>query len=150
MKKTYVELAVWAAIIVAVTLLGRWAFSVDTYAQEGGGPTPTVTPTTLGEEGDEEEEREDFPNCEEPFNADHPSCSGYVTQVDRTATAEARQTATAEARRTATAEVKQTATAEARRTATAEARQTATAESEAATAEAETPRERRSRPPRPP
>ena len=118
----------WVAIIVAVTLLGRWAFSVDTHAQEGGGSTPTVTPMTLGEERDEEEEeREDFPNCEEPFNADHPSCSGYVTQVDRTATAEARQTATAEARRTATAVAQKTATAEARRTATAVAK-TATAE----------------------
>ena len=51
----------WAAIIIAVTLLGRWAFSVDTHAQEGGGPTPTVTPTTLlDEEGDgEKEKRED-------------------------------------------------------------------------------------------
>ena len=45
-----VEFAVWAAIIIAVTLLGRWAFSVETYAQEGGGPTPTVTPTTLLDE----------------------------------------------------------------------------------------------------
>ena len=44
----------WAAIIVAVTLLGRWAFSVDTYAQEGVmGRRPTVTPTSLlDEEGD--------------------------------------------------------------------------------------------------
>ena len=79
----------WAAIIVAVTLLGRWAFSVDTYAQEGGGPTPTVTPTSLlDEEGDGEtkEKREYAPNCEEPFNADHPNCSGYVPIADRTPT----------------------------------------------------------------
>ena len=33
MNKSIVELAVWAAIIVAVTLMGRWAFSVDTHAQ---------------------------------------------------------------------------------------------------------------------
>ena len=107
------EFAVWTAIIVAVTLLGRWAFSVDTHAQEGGGPTPTVTQTTLGEEGDgdEEEKRENAPDCEEPFNAGHPSCSGYVSIVDQTATAEARQTATAEARRTATAEARKTQTA---------------------------------------
>ena len=32
--RKYAEFAVWAAIIVAITLLGRWAFSVDTYAQE--------------------------------------------------------------------------------------------------------------------
>ena len=47
----HVELAVWAAIIVAVTLLGRWAFSVDTHAQEGDGSTPTVTPTSLAGRG---------------------------------------------------------------------------------------------------
>ena len=124
MNKSYVEFAVWAAIIIAVTLLGRWAFSVDTYAQEGGGSTPTVTPTSLGEEGDgdEQEKRENYPDCEEPFNEDHPSCSGYIPMADRTATAEARRTATAEARRTVTADARRTATAEARRTATADAR----------------------------
>ena len=63
-----------------MTLLGRWAFSVDTYAQEGGGPspavTPTVTPTTLGEEGDgeEEEKREELPDCTDPGNAGYPEC----------------------------------------------------------------------------
>ena len=56
MNKSIVELVVWAAIIIAVTLLGRWAFSVETYAQEGGGQVPTVTPTTLGEEGGGDEE----------------------------------------------------------------------------------------------
>ena len=94
----------WAAIIIAVTLLGRWAFSVDTYAQEGGGPTPTVTPTSLlGEEGEgEKEKREDLPDCEDPGYVGHPSCSGYVSIVDRTATAEAIQSATATPRPTST------------------------------------------------
>ena len=67
----------WAAIIIAVTLLGRWAFSVDTYAQEGGGPTPTVTPTTLGEEGDsdgDKEKREELPDCSDSGNAGYPEC----------------------------------------------------------------------------
>ena len=31
MNRSIVEFAVWAAIIVAVTLLGRWAFSMDTH-----------------------------------------------------------------------------------------------------------------------
>ena len=82
MNKSIVEFAVWAAIIVAVTLSGRWAFSVDTYAQEGGSPTPTVTPTSLlDEEGDsdEEEKREDLPDCTDPGNAGYPECSGYRT-----------------------------------------------------------------------
>ena len=68
----------WAAIIVAVTLLGRWAFSVDTHAQEGGGPTPTVTPTSLlDEEGDDgdEEKRENVLDCSDPGNSGHPQCT---------------------------------------------------------------------------
>ncbi len=147
MNRSIVELAVWAAIIVAVTLLGRWAFSVDTHAQEGGGSTPTVTPTTLGDVGqegeeDEEEKRENAPNCEEPFNASHPSCRGYVTMADRTATAvAANKTATAEARRTATAEARRTATVVAK-TATKIARdQTATALSMNKTATVQSRRE---------
>ena len=32
MNRSIVEFAVWATIIIAVTLLGRWAFSVDTHA----------------------------------------------------------------------------------------------------------------------
>ena len=65
----------WAAIIVAVTLLGRWAFSVDTHAQEGGGPTPTVTPPTLLDEEDgEEEERNAIPDCDAPDASLFPAC----------------------------------------------------------------------------
>ena len=78
MNKSIVELAVWEAIIVAVTLLGRWAFSVDTHAQEGGGSTPTVTPTSLlDEEGDDgdEEKRENVLDCSDPGNSGHPQCT---------------------------------------------------------------------------
>ena len=93
----HVGLAVWAAIIVAVTLLGRWAFSVDTHAQEGGGSTPTVTPTTLlDEEGDddEEEKREDLPDCTDPGTWGYPECSGYRTPTPtRTPTATPTNTA---------------------------------------------------------
>ena len=46
MKRSYIEFAAWAAIILTVVLIGHWAFSVDTHAQEGGTPQPTVTPTT--------------------------------------------------------------------------------------------------------
>ena len=77
-ETSHVELAVWAAIIIAVTLLGRWAFSVDTYAQEGGSPTPTVTPTSLlDEEGDDgdEEKRENVLDCSDPGNSGHPQCT---------------------------------------------------------------------------
>ena len=65
----------WAAIIVAVTLMGRWAFSVDTHAQEGGGPTVTP-PTLLDEEEDDgdKEKREDLPDCSDPGNAGYPEC----------------------------------------------------------------------------
>ena len=76
--RKYAELAVWAAIIVAVALLGRWAFSVDTHAQEGGGPSVTVTPTSLLDEagdGDEDEKREDVLDCSDPGNSGHPQCS---------------------------------------------------------------------------
>ena len=75
-KKSYVEAAIWAAIIIAVAVLGHWAFSVDTHAQEGGGPTPTVTPTSLlDEEGDgEKEEKEIPPDCTRPDFEDDPMC----------------------------------------------------------------------------
>ena len=90
----------WAAIIITVTLLGRWAFSVDTYAQEGGGPSPTVTPTTLGEEREEGEEdkkkKEEPPDCTDPGNAGYPECAGYRTPTPRpTATDTPRPTPTA-------------------------------------------------------
>ena len=76
MNKSIVEFAVWAAIIIAVTLLGRWAFSVDTYAQEGSSPTPTVTPTSLlDEEGDGEKEKKEIPpDCTRPEFEDDPMC----------------------------------------------------------------------------
>ena len=69
----------WAAIIVAVTLLGRWAFSVDTHAQEGDGPRPTVTPTSLLDEEDdgEKKKKEVPPDCSDPGNAGYPECAGY-------------------------------------------------------------------------
>ena len=56
---------------------GRWAFSVDTYAQEGGGPTPTVTPTSLlDEEGqrDKGEAGRTRPDCTRPEFQDDPIC----------------------------------------------------------------------------
>ena len=36
MKKSYIEFASWVAIILVVIVIGRWAFSVDTHAQEDG------------------------------------------------------------------------------------------------------------------
>ena len=51
------------------TLLGRLGVLGDTHAQEGGGPTPTVTPTTLldeEEDGETKEKREDAPDCTRP------------------------------------------------------------------------------------
>ena len=137
MNKSIVELEVWAAIIVAVTLLGRWAFSVDTHAQEDGElgqgwawltPTPTPTP--------EVKKKEEPPDCEDPGNSGYPECQGYVPIADRTATAEARQTAAAEDRaKTATAiveRVRATQTARARAEQTAQARADATATAAAA------------------
>ena len=122
----------WAAIIVAVTLLGRWAFSVDTHAQEGGGSTPTVTPTSLlDEEGGGEEKKkrnESPPDCSLPGYSGYPECHGYVPPTstpeptstvtpcrpphcyDDRPTARPTATPTATARATATATPTNTAT----------------------------------------
>ena len=96
MKKPYVEFTVWAAIIVAVTLLGHWAFSVDTHAQESGGPTPTVTPTSLLDEGgdEEDEKREELPDCSDPGYAGYPECWTATPRPTATNTPRPRPTAT--------------------------------------------------------
>ena len=105
MKKSYIEFAAWVAIILVVIVIGRWAFSVDTHAQEDGELgqgwawlTPTPTP--------EVKKKEEPPDCEDPGNSGYPECQGYVPIADRTATAvhNANLTATAIAqRKTATA-----------------------------------------------
>ena len=72
MKKSYIEFTAWAAIILVVIVIGRWAFSVDTHAQEGGElgqgwvlytPTPEV-----------KKKREIPPDCTRPGFSGYPEC----------------------------------------------------------------------------
>ncbi len=110
MKKSHVEIAVCAAIIVAVALLGRWAFSVDTYAQDGiqPTPTPTVTPTTLAILAIPE----DSPDQGVAYTPT-PTATLTHREVIATAVARERQTRVARQNATATAAAAATATAKA-------------------------------------
>ena len=64
----------WAAIIIAVAVLGRWAFTVDTHAQEGDGTfiqlTPAPPPTPFWSW-----RKENTVDCSDPGNAGHPICN---------------------------------------------------------------------------
>ena len=80
----YVEFAVWAAIIVAVTLLGRWAFSVDTLRAGGwwadtDGDGDVVARRRGRRRGQRRRGTKDPPDCSLPelFKAT-PICHGYV------------------------------------------------------------------------
>ena len=69
----------WAAIIIAVTLLGRWAFSVDTHALAAASTAPDATST----QDTGKKKREEPPDCSKPGFSGYPECQGYVSPTPR-------------------------------------------------------------------